>query len=170
MKITGKVWRFPQDDVDTDQIRRAVYSHLPLKEQAKHCLEGVDPEFASKASAGDIIIGGKNFGCGSSRPAHATVMALGIAAVVAESFGRLFYRHSVSGGLMVVPCPGIVDFVKTGDRIEIDTAEGVVRNLSDGQTMKCEPLPQFLRDMVAIGGEKAYLKARLERERQAQRA
>lgn len=164
MKVTGTVWKFPQDDINTDQIRRSIYSHLPLKEQAKHCLETIDPEFPAKVSPGDILVGGKNFGCGSSRPAHLALMALGIAAVIAESYGRLFFRNSISGGLLVTPCPGVVDFVRTGDRIEVDTVAGQVRNLTTGASMNCAPLPAFLREMVELGGEKPYLKARLARD------
>lgn len=161
MKITGKVWRFPQDDINTDAIRRSIYANLPLPEQAKHCLETVDPTFAAKVSRGDIIVAGKNFGAGSSRPAHATFMALGIGGIVAESFGRIFFRNAISGGLLVSPCPGIVGFVATGDTIEVDTADGTVRNTASGKVLTCAPLPSFLRGMVAVGGEKAYLKQRM---------
>jgi len=169
MKVTGAVWKFPQDDIDTDQIRRAVYSHLPASEQAKHCLESLDPGFAAQARPGDLIVGGRNFGCGSSRPAHVAVKALGIGAVLAESFGRLFFRNSISGGLLVVPCPGIVAFAERGDRLEVDTAAGEVRNVATGATLRFAPLASFLRDMVELGGEKAYLKARLARDRESQR-
>lgn len=168
MNVTGAVWKFAQDDIDTDQIRRAVYSHLPTSEQGKHCLESLDPAFASKASPGDVIVGGKNFGCGSSRPAHVAIIALGIGAVLAESFGRLFFRNSISGGLLVVPCPGIVEFVSKGDRIEVDTVAGRVRNQASGQTLSFPPLPVFLREMVELGGEKPYLRKWLERQRAGQ--
>ena len=161
MKVTGTVWRFPQDDINTDQIRRKIYAHLPAREQAKHCLEGLDPAFSSKVSPGDIIIAGRNFGCGSSTPAYSAVMALGVAAVVAESFGRLFFRNCISAGLVVTPCPGIVGFVNSGDRIEINTIDGQVRNLTSGRMLAFAPLPDFLREMAELGGEKAYLMARL---------
>ena len=169
MKVTGTVWAFPQDDIDTDQIRRAVYSHLPVSEQAKHCLESLDAGFAASAQPGDIIVGGCNFGCGSSRPAHAAVKALGIGAVLAESFGRLFFRNSISGGLLVVPCPGIVAFAGRGDRLEVDTAAGELRNVASGASLRFPPLAAFLNDMVELGGEKSYLKARLARDRELQR-
>ena len=165
MKTTGTVWKFPQDDINTDQIRRKIYAHLPAKEQAQHCLEGVDPEFSSKVQPGDIIVAGRNFGCGSSTPAFSAVMALGVAAVVAESFGRLFFRNCISAGLVVTPCTGIVNFVNRGDRIEIDTIAGRVRNLTTDKSLTFEPLPAFLREMAELGGEKAYLMARLGIER-----
>ncbi len=169
MKITGAVWKFPQDDINTDQIRRKNYAHLPLQEQAKHCLEGIDPAFAAKVSVGDILVAGKNFGAGSSTPAYAALMALGIRAIVAESFARVFFRMSISGGLLVTPCPGILAFANIGERIELDTLAGQLTNLTTGQTLDSEPLPDFLREMVEMGGEKPYLKARLAAEARAAR-
>lgn len=165
MKVTGSVWKFALDDIDTDQIRRAVYSHLPKEEQGRHCLESLDPTFASRAQPGDIVVAGKNFGCGSSRPAHVAILAVGIGAVLAESFGRLFFRNSISGGLLVVPCPGIVDLASTGDHIEVDTIEGKVRNLTSGRALSFPPMPEFLREMVESGGEKPYLRKWIERQR-----
>ena len=161
MKVTGAVWRFAQDDINTDQIRRKIYAHLPAAEQATHCLESLDPEFPSRVRPGDIIVAGRNFGCGSSTPAFSAVMALGVTAVVAESFGRLFFRNCISAGLVVTPCPGIVEFVKSGERIEIDTMAGRVRNLASGKRLDFAPLPEFLRKMAELGGEKAYLMERL---------
>jgi 3-isopropylmalate/(R)-2-methylmalate dehydratase small subunit len=165
MNVTGSVWKFALDDIDTDQIRRAVYSHLPKEEQGRHCLESLDPTFASRAQPGDIVVAGKNFGCGSSRPAHVALLAVGIGAVLAESFGRLFFRNSISGGLLVVPCPGIVDLASAGDRIEVDTVQGRVRNVTSGRTLSFPPMPAFLREMVELGGEKPYLRKWLERQR-----
>lgn len=161
MKVTGAVWKFPQDDINTDQIRRKNYAHLPVKEQARHCLEGLDPEFAARASPGDIIVAGRNFGCGSSTPVFSALMALGIAAIVAESFGRIFFRSSISAGLLVTSCPGILGLVSTGDRMELDAVTGQIRNLTTGRTLASIPLPNFLREMVELGGEKPYIKARL---------
>lgn len=114
-------------------------------------------------SPGDIIVAGQNFGCGSSRPAHAALKALGVGAVIAESFGRLFFKSSISDGLLVTPCPGIVDFVTTRDAIELDVVAGEVRNLASGKTLAFAPLPRFLREMVECGGEMPYLKLRLAR-------
>jgi 3-isopropylmalate/(R)-2-methylmalate dehydratase small subunit len=161
MKVTGTAWIFPQDDINTDLIRLETYSHLPLAEQAQHCLETLDPAFARAVAPGDIVVGGRNFGCGSSRPAHAALKALGIGAVVAESFGRIFFRSSISDSLLVTPCPGIVAFVKAGDRIELDAAAGEVRNLTSGRMLACPPLPGVLREIVQCGGEKGWIKSRL---------
>ena len=164
MKVTGTAWKFPQDDINTDLIRLEIYSHLPLAEQAQHCLETLDPTFASRMRPGDIVIGGRNFGCGSSRPAHAALKALGVSAVIAESFGRLFFRSSISDSLLVSPCPGILDFVNTGERIELDVVAGEVRNLTSGRVLACPPLPGVLREIVECGGEKGWIKSRLARE------
>jgi 3-isopropylmalate dehydratase small subunit len=167
MKVTGTAWKFPQDDINTDLIRLEIYAHLPLVEQAKHCMETLDPSFAARVRPGDIVVGGRNFGCGSSRPAHAALMALGVAAVVAESFGRIFFRSCIADSLLVTPCPGIVDFVDTGERIELDASSGTVRNLATGRVLVFEPLPPVLREVVECGGEKGWIRARLARQRAA---
>jgi len=168
MNVTGNVWKFPQDDINTDQIRRKMYAHLPQKEQATHCMEQLDPAFAAQVAKGDVMVAGRNFGCGSSTPVFHALLALGVSAVVAESFGRVFFRSSLSAGLLVLPCPGILDLVNAGDRLDIDLTPGRLRNLTTGKTLTCAPLPDFLREMIELGGEKPYIKARLARERAAQ--
>jgi 3-isopropylmalate/(R)-2-methylmalate dehydratase small subunit len=167
MKITGTVWKFPQDDINTDLIRRKMYAHLPVKEQAAHCLEQLDAAFGPNVKPGDIVVAGKNFGCGSSTPVHLALLGLGVGAVMAESFGRIFFRSSISGGLLVIASPGILDLVSGGDAIEVDVKSGETHNLTTGRTLKTPPLPQFLREMVELGGEKPYIKARLAREQGA---
>jgi 3-isopropylmalate/(R)-2-methylmalate dehydratase small subunit len=162
MKITGTVWKFPQDDINTDQIRRKNYAHLPAREQALRCLETLDPSFAAKVRPGDVLVTGRNFGCGSSTPVHLTLMALGIGAIVAESFGRIFFRSSISAGLLVNPCPGILDLTTTGDRIELDAVTGRIVNLTTRKHLDGDPLPAFLREMIEVGGEIPYIKAQLK--------
>lgn len=161
MKVTGTVWKFPQDDINTDQIRRKNYAHLPLKEQALRCMETLDPTFAARVKAGDIIVGGRNFGAGSSTPVHLVLQTLGIAAVVAESFNRIFFRSSISAGLLVHPCAGILELTTTGDRIEVDAVAGRITNLTTGRHLAPERLPDFLREMIEMGGEIPYIKAQL---------
>jgi 3-isopropylmalate dehydratase small subunit len=161
MKITGKVWKFARDDINTGLIRKQIYNHLPPHEQGTHCLEGLLPEFPGKAQPGDIIVAGKNFGCGSSTPAHYAVAALGIPAIVAESFGKLFFSNCIGGGLWPVICPGIVSVVETGQRIEIDTTTFSIRNLDSGAVLHAQALPALYTEMVQAGGEKAYLKQRI---------
>jgi 3-isopropylmalate/(R)-2-methylmalate dehydratase small subunit len=164
MKLTGTVWKIAQDNISTDQIRPKQYGHLPFKEQGPHCLEDIDPGLGARAKPGDFIVAGRNFGCGSSTAAHGAVIGLGISVVIAESIGRLFLSNCLSGGLWAVTCPGIVDFVGSGDRIEIDTDSWKVRNLNSGKSIDANPVPEFFREMVQLGGEKAYLKVRLARE------
>lgn len=164
MKLSGNAWKFTQEDISTDLIRGKAYSHLPPKEQGAHCLEELDPGFAAKAQAGDFIVAAKNFGCGSSTAAHVAVIGLGIGAVIAESLGKLFITNAASAGLWAVSCPGIIEFANAGDKIELDTASWQLRNLTTGKTIQALPLPDFLREMIELGGEKNYLRARLTRE------
>jgi len=164
MKLNGNAWKFTQEDISTDLIRGKAWSHLPPREQGAHCLEEVDAAFAAKAQAGDFIVAGKNFGCGSSTAAHVAVIGLGIGAVIAESLGKLFVTNAASAGLWAVSCPGIIAFTNAGDKLELDTANWQVRNLSTGQTIAANPLPTFLCEMIELGGEKNYLRARLAHE------
>ena len=161
MKLTGTVWKFPQEDINTGLIRKQMYNHLPPHEQGKHCMESLDPEFSSKVKPGDFLVAGTNFGCGSSTPAHYSILALGIPAVVAESFGPLFFSNCVGGGLWPIVCPGILGLVETGDTMELDTDTFVVRNVSTGKTLHAKPLPEIYRAMIEAGGEKPYLRKRL---------
>jgi len=164
MKLTGKVWKFPQSDINTGLIRKQMYNHLPPQEQGKHCMEALDPEFASKVKPGDFIVAGTNFGCGSSTPAHYSIVALGMPAVIAESFGALFFSNCAGGALWPVVCPGILGLVETGDMLEIDTDTFEVRNVATGKTLHGKQLPEIYRGMIQAGGEKPYLKARLARQ------
>jgi 3-isopropylmalate/(R)-2-methylmalate dehydratase small subunit len=163
MTLKGKVWKFPQADINTGLIRKQMYNHLPPQEQGKHCLESLDPTFASNAKPGDFIVAGPNFGCGSSTPAHYSIVALGIPAVVAESFGALFFSNCAGGGLWPIVCPGVLGLVEAGDTLEIDTDAYVVRNVGTGKTLPAIKLPDIYQAMVLAGGEKPYLKARLAR-------
>jgi len=166
MILTGKVWKFPQDDINTGLIRKQQYNHLPPQEQGKHCMETLDPTFAGQVKPGDFIVAGNNFGCGSSTPAYYAILALGIPAVIAESFAKLFFSNCIGGGLWPVPCTGILAMVETGDTLEIDTTAYTVRNVTHGRVIIAQPLPPLYREMIEAGGEKAYLKRRLQRDRQ----
>jgi len=163
MKLTGRVWKFPQDDINTGLIRKQMYNHLPPQEQGKHCMEALDPGFAAKVKPGDFIVAGTNFGCGSSTPAHYSIAALGIPAIVAESFGSLFFSNCVGGALWPIVCPGILGIVETGDTLEIDTDTFEVRNVVTGKSLRGKALPDIYQAMIHAGGEKPYLKARLAR-------
>lgn len=155
--IEGKVWKFG-DDVDTDVIIPAKY--LRSVDQSvwpKHVLEGIDPSFSSKVRKGDIIVAGKNFGCGSSREQAAlAIKNSGVAAVVAESFARIFFRNAINNGLPLVECKGASRAVKEGEIIEIDLERGEVKTRS--ATLKALPLPPFLQEILRSGGLVEYFK------------
>ncbi len=155
----ARVWVFG-DDISTDAIIPGRYlAKREPRELAKHAMEGAAPEFARKVRGGDIIIAGKNFGCGSSRE-HAPIAlkAAGISAVVAESFARIFYRNAINQGLPVLTCAGVSKRFSRGDRVGVDFKKGVVRNLTTGETFKAEPLPRFVLAIIRAGGLLQYLK------------
>lgn len=152
------------DGIDTDQIMPGKYlTVLDPKELAKHCLEGYDPDWATKkAKPGDIIVAGHNFGCGSSREsAPVSIKALGICAVVAESFARIFFRNAINIALPVMVCPGIQSAFKDGNEIEIDLGAGSAKNLTVGKYLKAEPLPPNIQHILMNGGLVEVTKAKL---------
>ncbi len=157
--MMARAWVFG-DNVDTDQIIAGRYLvKLDPRELAKHVMEAADPKFASKVRRGDVIIAGRNFGCGSSRErAPLALKAAGISAIVAESFARIFYRNAVNRGLPVLTCAGVRRGFKTGDKVGVDMREGEARNLSTGKTFRVEPLPDFLLTILRAGGLLPYLK------------
>ena len=162
----GKVHLLP-DSVDTDQIMPGKYlTILDRAELAKHCLEGYDPEWASKkAKAGDVIVGGHNFGCGSSREsAPVSIKAVGISVVLAESFARIFFRNAINIALPVMVCPGIHAAFRDGDQLSVDIDSGVVRNLTSGMTLKAEALPPNIQHILKSGGLVEVTKEKLARQ------
>ncbi|MEW5825871.1 MAG: 3-isopropylmalate dehydratase [Candidatus Bipolaricaulota bacterium] len=156
--IEGKVWKYG-DDVNTDVIFAGKYTYKPLTpaEMAEHALEDLDPSFAKGVKPGDIVVAGKNFGCGSSREQAATcIKAAGVAAVVAVSFSRLFFRNAINEGLPVVELAAGTDFVRKDDQIQIDFEKGVVTHNGKGY-----PFPALPREVLAIlndGGLIPHLK------------
>ena len=160
-KFKGRAW-VVGDDIDTDQIYHGQY--LPLtdpKEMAKHAMEFVPgmENFASEVKLGDIVVAGKNFGCGSSRE-HAVVCLKenGVSCVVADSFARIFYRNAVNLGFPLLECPGISKMVKTGDEVEVDMETGEVTNLSTGEKIKGNPPSGLELEIAEKGGLLNYLK------------
>lgn len=150
----GRVHRLG-DNVDTDQIMPGKYlTVLDPKELAKHCLEGYDPDWAAKkARAGDVIVGGHNFGCGSSREsAPVSIKAVGISVVLAESFARIFFRNSINIALPVMVCPGVHAAFKDGDELEVDIDSGAVKNVTTGKSLKAEALPPNIQNILKKGG------------------
>jgi 3-isopropylmalate/(R)-2-methylmalate dehydratase small subunit len=161
MKIKGKAWNYG-DNINTDFMLPGKYLELTdPKELAKHAMEGIDQAFAKKVQKGDIVVGGKNMGLGSSREhAPLALKYSGVGAVVAESFARIFYRNSFNVGLAAIECPGISKKAKTGDEIEIDTAAGFVT--INGEKLKIKPLPDFMVQLLNEGGLVPYLKTHMK--------
>ena len=153
MKVEGKVFKFG-NDVDTDVIIPARYLNTTSEtELASHCMEDIDPDFVKKVKAGDIILAGDNFGCGSSREhAPIAIKASGVSLVIANSFARIFYRNSINIGLPILECPEAVAEISAGDEVSCDLGEGVIRNLTTGKSYKAEPFPPFSQEINADGG------------------
>ncbi len=151
LKIKGKVFRFG-DNVDTDQIIPARYLDTSdPAELARHCMQGVDGEFASNVRPGDIIIAGRNFGCGSSREhAPLSIKGAGVGAVVAESFARIFFRNAINIGLPIIEVSGFDS--KTGQEVLIEPSKGKITNITTGGTGSFTQFPAFLSEMINAGG------------------
>jgi 3-isopropylmalate/(R)-2-methylmalate dehydratase small subunit len=165
--LRGRVHKYG-DNVDTDVIIPARYlTTTSAEELARHCLEDLDPGFVNNVLPGDVLVAGENFGCGSSREhAPLSIKAAGVSCVVAESFARIFFRNAINIGLPVLECPEIVKASETGDEMEVDLAQGVVRNLTKGVEAKVQPLPPFLRTLVSEGGLVNYVRVKLGLSRQ----
>lgn len=161
MKMEGTVWTFG-DDVDTDLIIPARYlTTSDPAELARHCMEDADPDFANRVRAGDIIVAGKNFGCGSSREhAPIAIKAAGVACVVAKSFARIFYRNAFNMGLPILECEAAGHF-KTGGRLQIDMDTGTITDEHTGETFATRPIPPFMQALVNSGGLLAHVGKRL---------
>ena len=158
MTTKGKAWKFG-DNISTDLIAPGRLFHLRsnLPELAKHVLEDSDPEFASKMSRGDFIIGGSNFGLGSSREHAPTIIKIaGVSAVIAKSFARIFYRNAINVGLPVIQCE--TDSIDTGDELELNLADGTLKNLTKDFTLTFEPLPEVMRAILEDGGLVAHIR------------
>ena len=160
MAIKGRVHKFG-DDINTDDIIAAKYLvYTDAKELGKYCMESIRPDFVSKVSSGDIIVAGKNFGCGSSREhAPLALKGCGIAAVVAKSFAAIFFRNAINIGLPFLEL-NEVDKIQEGDILEIDLTSGVIKNITRQETYKTQAFPQFLQDIVKKGGLINYIKGK----------
>jgi len=157
--IEGRAFVFG-DQVDTDVLAPGVYMKDPLPVIASHCLETVDPEFAGAVRPGDIVVAGAGFGIGSSREQAAEALRyLGVGALLAHSYGGIFYRNALNFGLPALIRPAS-DRIETGDRLRVDPGAGTVANLSRGETYSVEPLPDFLLRMIEDGGLVAHLEKR----------
>jgi len=164
MKVTGNAIKFG-DNVDTDVILPGKYLVLiDPKELAKHALEGLDPTFPEKAKKGVVVVGGKNFGCGSSREqAPLALKYAGVQCVIAESFARIFFRNAINIGLPVIECKGISAAVDNGDELAVDFEAGKIQNLSKRQSLQVTKLPPFILEILSDGGLIENLRRRLNK-------
>ncbi len=162
MRLKGKVFKYG-DNVDTDVIIPARYLNSSDPENlAAHCMEDIDENFADEVSEGDIIVGGKNFGSGSSREhAPLAIKYAGVSCVVAESFARIFYRNSINIGLPILESPEAVQATEAGDELEVDIDKGQVKNLRTGETYQAAPFPPFMQEIIKDGGLIEHVKKEL---------
>lgn len=153
MILKGRAWKFG-NDINTDEIIPAKYLvSVDPKELGANCMEGIMPGFSKKVSAEDIIVAGKNFGCGSSREhAPIAIKGCGISCVVAESFARIFYRNSINIGLPIFECAEAAKAIEEGDEVEVDASTGLIRNLTKKKTYQAKPMPGFMQELIEAGG------------------
>ncbi len=163
--VTGKVYKYG-DNVDTDVIIPARYLNAPSPDElAKHCMEDIDASFASKVQPGDIMVGGANFGCGSSREhAPIAIRACGVRCVIAASFARIFYRNAINIGFPILECPEAAAAIRNGDTVSVDFATGVIRDDTTGESFQAVAFPAFIEKIIEHDGLLPYLKARQDAE------
>jgi 3-isopropylmalate dehydratase small subunit len=158
MKIKGKTWKFG-DNIDTDAIVAARYL-ISIDPQflGSHLMEDIRAGFVKLVKAGDILVGGKNFGCGSSREhAPLAVKGAGVSAVIAASFARIFYRNAFNMGLTIFVSPEASEKIREGDEVEIDAGSGKIKNLTRGESYQAEGVPPFIQDLIKAGGLIKYV-------------
>ena len=157
--MKGKVWKFG-DNVNTDEIIPARYLNTSdARELAAHVMEDADPEFVKKMAPGDIIVGGENFGCGSSREhAPLAIKTAGISCVIAKSFARIFFRNAINIGLAIIPAPEAADEIKGGETIEVDLAAGTITDIDTGKSYSFPAFPEELAGIIREGGLLNYVK------------
>lgn len=164
--MRGVAWKF-RDDVNTDEIIPARYLNTSdPKELALHCMEDIDPNFMEKMSPGDIIVAGRNFGCGSSREhAPVAIQAAGISCVIAESFARIFYRNAVNIGLPIMESKEGAERIREGDVIRVEPEEGKIINETTGEEYQVASFPPFMQEIIGQGGLINYVRARVQESR-----
>ncbi len=159
MNVKGKVIKYG-NNVDTDVIIPARYLNTSdPAELASHCMEDLDDTFPQRVQKGDVMVAGKNFGCGSSREhAPISIKASGISCVIAETFARIFYRNSINIGLPIIECPEAAQDIKDNDQVEIDFDKGLIKNLTTGKTYQGQPFPEFMQEIISSDGLIQYIK------------
>ncbi|HNW93579.1 MAG TPA: 3-isopropylmalate dehydratase small subunit [bacterium] len=160
MSITGTVHRYG-DDVNTDEIIPARYLNtIDEQELASHCMEDIDADFPKKVRAGDVIVAGKNFGCGSSREhAPIAIKAAKVSCVIAATYARIFYRNAINIGLPILECPEAAAAIKAGDSVAVDLAAGRITVQNTGATFQAQLFFEFMRELIAAGGLIPYVMA-----------
>ncbi len=161
-QLTSRVWCFA-NDVDTDLIIPARYLNtIDPKELAAHCMEDADPTFAAKVQPGEMIVAGKNFGCGSSREhAPLAIKAAGVSCVIAASFARIFYRNALNVGLPILESSEASEKITAGDEISVDLDSGLITNMTKNETYQAAAFPPFMQELINAGGLIEYVKAKL---------
>ncbi|MDI9448387.1 MAG: 3-isopropylmalate dehydratase small subunit [Pelotomaculaceae bacterium] len=165
MKLSGKVWKFGAD-VDTDAIIPARYLNTSdPQELAGHCMEDADPSFPARVRPGDIIVAGKNFGCGSSREhAPMAIKAAGVSCVIAGTFARIFYRNAFNIGLPIFESPEAAAEINEGDEVEVDAVSGLITDHTTGKTYRAAPVPPFMQQIIAAGGMIPYVAEKVRKD------
>ncbi|MEK6621609.1 MAG: 3-isopropylmalate dehydratase small subunit [Planctomycetota bacterium] len=160
--MKGKCWKFG-NNIDTDAIIPARYLNTTdIKELASHCMEDADPGFMKKAKKGDIIVGGDNFGCGSSREhAPISIKAAGISCVIAKSFARIFFRNAINIGLPIFECPDAVGQIREGDEAEVNLSTGEILDHASKKRFKFEPFPPEMQEIIQAGGLMNFVKKKM---------
>ena len=162
MKVKGNAFKYG-DNVDTDVIIPA--RHLTSADPdhlRQHCMEDIDPDFVNKVTVGDIMVAGKNFGCGSSREhAPVAIKASGISLVIASDFARIFYRNSINTGLPIMECPEASEKIEAGDVVEADFDTGIITNVTKGETYQAKAFPEFISRIIEAGGLVEYTRKEL---------
>ena len=161
MNAKGFVHKYG-DNVDTDVIIPARYLNIAdKKELATHCMEDIDTEFVKVVKGGDVMVGGFNFGCGSSREhAPMVIKESGISCVIAKTFARIFYRNAINIGLAILECPEASEKIEAGDEVAIDFETGVITNITKNETYQANPFPDFIKEIIQAGGLMASIKER----------
>ena len=164
MKANGKVIKYG-DNIDTDVIIPARYLNTTdHKELASHCMEDIDKEFVNKVKDGDIMVGGANFGCGSSREhAPIAIKASGISCVIAKDFARIFYRNAINIGLPILECAEASEDIDEGNEVEVDFDTGVITNKTKNKTYQAVAFPEFMQNIIQAGGLINYINAKTEK-------
>jgi 3-isopropylmalate/(R)-2-methylmalate dehydratase small subunit len=162
--IRGRVWKFG-DSIETDAIN-PYYRYPTMEELKHHTMEAYRPEFPAEVRPGDILVAGRNFGCGSSRPGL-VLREVGIAAIIAESVARLFLRNSIARAIPIFMAPGITSIVEDGETLEVDYPQGIVRNVKSGATVALRKFPPLIEQIFSAGGLPEFARERYLRERTA---